>query len=199
MAQRRRGKELEDAILTATWQLLQTTGYSEMTMDDIANTAKTNKNAIYRRWKTKLEVTVEAIKKFSPVSEVFASMKAPDNGNLHDDLVELMDIPLTLIKPIGLKNIKGALRDALPNISKANAINYRKMTDNNILTKSLMTILKNAYRRSEIKTEPEKFTDTVKNMPIMLLISRIVSEEDYDQSTVLFFVEKILIPVFAAQ
>lgn len=199
MAQRRRGKELEDAILTSTWQLLQTTGYTPMTMDDIAGTAHTNKNAIYRRWNTKLEVTVAAIRKFSPVAEVFASLKAPNNGSLRADLIELMNIPLTLIRPIGLKNIKGALRDALPNFSKANAESYRRIFDENILRNYLMTILQNAYKRGEVKTDPETFPETVINMPIFLLITRIISKDHYDQETVLMFVNKILVPVFAAQ
>lgn len=196
---RRRGKDLEDAILTATWQFLQTTGYTQMTMDDIANTARTNKNAIYRRWKTKLEVTIASIKMFSPAAQVFASLKVPNNGNLRDDLIELMDIPLTFIRPIGLKNIKGALQDALPNISKINDDKYQELAGNNILLQYLATILKNAYRRGEIKTNPEQFASTIMNMPILLLISRIIGEEDYDQAAVEFYVDKILIPLFVAQ
>ncbi|MFT4005512.1 MAG: helix-turn-helix domain-containing protein [Lacrimispora sp.] len=61
---RRRGAALDNAILDQAWLLLQQMGYGRLTMDYVAHAAKTNKNAIYRRWSQKcyLVMTAEADK-----------------------------------------------------------------------------------------------------------------------------------------
>ncbi|MEV6880175.1 TetR/AcrR family transcriptional regulator [Amycolatopsis sp. NPDC051128] len=46
---RRRGTELEDAILRAAAEELAESGYAGLTMERVAQRAGTNKNALYRR------------------------------------------------------------------------------------------------------------------------------------------------------
>ncbi len=50
---RARGIAAEQAILQATLKILSTGGYSALTIDRVAATARASKTTIYRRWKTK--------------------------------------------------------------------------------------------------------------------------------------------------
>lgn len=58
---RRRGPELERAILDAAWGEITAVGYDRATMDGVAERAGTNKAALYRRWPNRTELLASAI------------------------------------------------------------------------------------------------------------------------------------------
>lgn len=58
---RRRGAELERALLDAAWGEVMDVGYDRATMDGIAKRAGTNKATLYRRWPNRTELLVVAI------------------------------------------------------------------------------------------------------------------------------------------
>lgn len=84
-ATRRRGAELEQAILRAAADELEESGYPGLTMDKVAKRAGTNKNAIYRRWPNRAALGVAAYKLL-----VVANTRIPDTGKLRDDVLELL-------------------------------------------------------------------------------------------------------------
>ncbi|MBN9177250.1 MAG: TetR/AcrR family transcriptional regulator [Microbacterium sp.] len=49
-AKRRRGRQLEEAILDAGWQQLLDAGYAGFTIDAVAERAGTSRSVLYRRW-----------------------------------------------------------------------------------------------------------------------------------------------------
>src|SRR5262245_65706797 len=82
---RRRGAELERAILDAGWEQLIAEGYEHFTIDTVAARARTSKPVLYRRWKTRedlLRATVRHRGAASPPS-------IPDPGPLRGDLPPL--------------------------------------------------------------------------------------------------------------
>ncbi|GAF38677.1 transcriptional regulator, TetR family [Agrilactobacillus composti DSM 18527 = JCM 14202] len=149
-ATRRRGKVLENAILTAAWEQLQQHGYAGMTMDDIAKTAHTNKNAIYRRWPTKLDVTIATL-------QIHVSLKdfyLPDTGDLRDDVVAFLSESIPLINAIGVQNIKAIARDRVLTIqsvldarAKQDPAKKGPSFQENIVVQYLKTILQRAFLR----------------------------------------------------
>jgi AcrR family transcriptional regulator len=82
---RRRGETLERAIFDAVLYQLQTVGYVGLTMEGIANCAKTGKAALYRRWPSKDDVVVDALEHMLP-----PLTDTPDHGNVRDDLLEAL-------------------------------------------------------------------------------------------------------------
>ena len=82
---RRRGAELEGAILRAASEELTESGYAGLTMDRVARRAGTNKNTIYRRWPSRAALGVAAYRQL-----VAATAPAPDTGELRGDALELM-------------------------------------------------------------------------------------------------------------
>ncbi|WP_020419599.1 TetR/AcrR family transcriptional regulator [Amycolatopsis sp. ATCC 39116] len=81
---RRRGAELEDAILQAAADELTESGFAALTMDKVAARAGTNKNALYRRWPNRLPLGVAAYQRLT------RSVPVPDTGNLRDDALALL-------------------------------------------------------------------------------------------------------------
>jgi AcrR family transcriptional regulator len=72
---RRRGAELERAILRAALDELAEAGYAGLTMDRVARRAGTNKNAIYRRWPNRAALGLAAYREL-----VVADNALPDTG-----------------------------------------------------------------------------------------------------------------------
>jgi AcrR family transcriptional regulator len=85
-ATRRRGTELEDAILDAGWKQLLAEGYDGFAFEAIAERAKTGKAVLYRRWPDKeaLLLAVLANQGFGVPVEV------PDTGSLREDVLTLL-------------------------------------------------------------------------------------------------------------
>ncbi|KHL96298.1 hypothetical protein QW71_07510 [Paenibacillus sp. IHB B 3415] len=79
---RRRGKELEAAILKAVREELQEQGYSNLTMDGVAERSGTSKAVLYRRWANRAEIVLAAIRERVPLP----LEEVPDYGNLRDDV-----------------------------------------------------------------------------------------------------------------
>ncbi|GAF38678.1 hypothetical protein JCM14202_500 [Agrilactobacillus composti DSM 18527 = JCM 14202] len=48
-------------------------------------------------------------------------------------------------------------------------------------------------------TDPKDFDGVILNLPVLLILSRLITENTYDQQTIEFFVDKVLLPVFKAQ
>ncbi|PXX71294.1 TetR family transcriptional regulator [Nocardia tenerifensis] len=84
-ASRRRGEELERAILTATLAELAEVGYSGLTMDRVATRARTSKTVLYRRWAGRAELVMDACE-----LDGAAEVDAPDTGALRSDVLTLL-------------------------------------------------------------------------------------------------------------
>lgn len=86
-ATRRRGQELEDAILRAAWRELLERGYAAATMEGVAERAGTSRPVISRRWPTKRDLVLATIR-HQGAHDVLGE---PDTGSLRADLVALLD------------------------------------------------------------------------------------------------------------
>lgn len=85
-ATRRRGAELEAALLDSAWEILSERGYGALTYEALAQQAKTAKQVIYRRWPTKRELLFALLEHHG---RSLPSVHA-DTGSLRDDILLLM-------------------------------------------------------------------------------------------------------------
>ncbi|WP_344669534.1 TetR/AcrR family transcriptional regulator [Catenulispora yoronensis] len=84
--QRRRGDELEAALLDAAWQEVVEVGFPKMTMESVAARARTGVAVLYRRWPNKDDLVLAAIRHFGTTNPI----EVPDTGNLRDDMIALL-------------------------------------------------------------------------------------------------------------
>ena len=84
---RRRGEELENALLDAAWEELATVGFASLTMESVAARAKTGVAVLYRRWSNKDELVLAAIDHYRRTHAV----ETPDTGTLRGDLLALLE------------------------------------------------------------------------------------------------------------
>ena len=85
---RRRGAELEDALLDAAWDELTEKGYNGLTFDAVAERAHTSRPVIYRRWPDRESLVLAAIRHHYDAEPI----DVPDTGTLAGDLRELLRI-----------------------------------------------------------------------------------------------------------
>jgi AcrR family transcriptional regulator len=94
---RRRGAELERAILDAAWEQLVAEGYEHFTIDTVAARAQTSKPVLYRRWKTRDDLLRDTARHVGAVSP---PPPAPDTGTLRGDLLALLGYANTTRNPM---------------------------------------------------------------------------------------------------
>lgn len=80
---RRRGEELESALLGAAWDELVETGYARLTMGSVAARARTSEAVLYRRWADKDRLVLAALQRHRDANPV----EVPDTGALRTDLL----------------------------------------------------------------------------------------------------------------
>jgi AcrR family transcriptional regulator len=87
MGERRRGADLERAILDAAWSELSARGYSGLTMEAVAERAGTSRPVLARRWDGKAPLAVAAIRQ--EIAKY--PMNVPDRGDLRSELLEFLE------------------------------------------------------------------------------------------------------------
>jgi len=160
MGTRRRGEELERAILHAAAEELRESGYAGMTMDRVAARAGTNKNAIYRRWPHRAALGIAAYRHLSD-----AAMPNPDTGTLRGDALEMLRrANRTWSSPHGavLRSLLAAVADdpALLDL-------MRERSGAETMDRVWLTMLERAVTRGE--ASPAAVHSRVATTPIMLL------------------------------
>jgi AcrR family transcriptional regulator len=87
---RPRSETARAAILGASIALIREVGYDAVTMEGIAARAGVGKATVYRWWKTREALVVEAI------GRIVAAVPDPDTGSTRDDLMVLMRATLRM-------------------------------------------------------------------------------------------------------
>lgn len=186
---RRRGELLENAILQAAWDELNEAGYTHMTMEKVAARAKTNKNALYRRWPNKAELLVAALHKYMPK----IAQDIPDTGNLRSDVLIMLRRITDPIQAIGAETIHGLIMDLREKmISAFSNINHTGMNEK--WNENMMTILGNAKKRGEISTT--NISPRILSLPIDLLrFEFLTTFKPVSDETVAEIVDEIFLPL----
>ena len=160
MPSRRRGAELEAALLQAAWDELVEKGYASFTLDAVADRAHTSRPVLYRRWPDRHELVRAAI---AQALEGYR-LPVPDTGGLRDDVLALLRelnatrVPLVTIMSVQLAGYyqeTGTSPADLKNLLSRGRRDY------------LGVIFARASARGDIA--PERVTERMKSLPFDLL------------------------------
>ncbi|EHI97515.1 regulatory protein TetR [Clostridium sp. DL-VIII] len=190
-ASRRRGAILENAILDEAWLLLNKMGYSKLTMDDVARAAKTNKNAIYRRWPQKCYLIFAALSRHLPSIELEVS----DHGSLREDLIALFNV-LNLFEIIRPDDLRDVILDMLSNMTPYDLFNV--INNGNGLRESTETIITRANQRKEISLSIDTISEKALNLPAILIINELVLHGRITETNTEDIIDNILLPIYKA-
>lgn len=137
---RRRGAELEAALLDAAWDELQAVGYADFTIDAVAHRAHTSRPVLYRRWPSRARLAHAAVRAHLPP----LTGEIPDTGALRTDILATLRQLRDRFERVGPAIMAGLATelDELPSDVLA------------IVPDVLATHLDRAVRRGEIGTRP---------------------------------------------
>ena len=141
---RRRGAELEQAILDAAWAELKDVGYTALTIEGIAARAGTSKTVLYRRWSSRAELVLAAWNQQVPVS-----LNGPaDTGALRSDLFALFTSVAHRVDSMMSEMIAGVMGEAFRHPEVIALLQERLKTAP--LTEGVRAIVRRAVERGEL-------------------------------------------------
>jgi AcrR family transcriptional regulator len=156
---RRRGRELEDALLDAAYAELIEGGLSAFTIDGVASRAQTSRPVLYRRWPTREELVIAAIRHHDEQHRP----PVPDTGTLRGDLIAVMkganQHRLQLVAPV-LSQLSGYFLET----GRTPAELRRELIGDRVTSDSV--IIRRAADRGEI--DPARITPRIAALPFDL-------------------------------
>ncbi|WP_348788024.1 TetR/AcrR family transcriptional regulator [Leifsonia sp. NPDC080035] len=186
-ARRRRGAELEAAILDAAWAELDENGYAGLTMEAVAARAGTSRPVLARRWPTRSELALAAIRQRFDADPI----QLADIGSLRDDTLDLLRQANVrrsqLISPLMLR---------FSGLVDGSAGGLAALRDQLIDSRptSMDTILARAEERGEI--DRAALTPMIVDLPFKLLrhelLMRMAPAED---DTLVAIVDEVFMPL----
>jgi AcrR family transcriptional regulator len=188
---RRRGEVLVDAILQAAWDELSEVGYSHLTMEAVAERAKTNKAALYRRWPSKARLVIAALQKRlpRPVETI------PDTGSLRADVLALFHEIIQPMQLIGAETLHGLMTEFLGQKLFSTFSQVKLSGGFEKWDAKMRQILKNAESRGEVNNV-EKINPRILSLPADLMrYELLTTHEPMSDETVAEIVDDIFLPL----
>jgi AcrR family transcriptional regulator len=139
---RRRGEELYAAILEATLAELAEAGYSRLAMERVAARAGAGKASLYRRWPSRAELVVAALRHHYRGPETI-----PDTGSLRDDVLALLRLGATRLNGVFGEAARGLMAESLIDPDRTASLRANMFTTRNRL---MGEILEHAAARGDI-------------------------------------------------
>jgi AcrR family transcriptional regulator len=186
---RRRGAELEHAILEAVREELASVGYTGLTMDGIAARAQTSKPVLYRRWPSRAQLVMAAMRRDVP-----RSGELPDAGDLRSDLVALLRRLARRFDDWPKGMIAGLLAETL-NDPELSALIQDLFTGP--MSQLSAEVMDRAAARGEINGD--RLTPRIRRLPLDLLRSEVFLRGQAPPDTYIDqVVDEILLPLLHA-
>lgn len=105
---RPRSEHSHEAILDAVLRLLEAEGYDALTIEGVARHAGVGKQTIYRWWKCKAELVLEAY-----ANHAASKTPVPDKGSLRADLEAYLSAAFKRLTDISGPIMRGLMADAV--------------------------------------------------------------------------------------
>lgn len=173
-----------EAIHAAVMEELAEVGYPALSIERVAERARTGKASIYRRWPTRLELVLDAIDHVMPRLD-----DVPDTGNVRDDLL----LVLRRIAAVMGSRAGAAARACVDGTDDelANAVRERLLPPRKAM---MLSILERAADRGEVR--PEAVTQRIAETGPMLLHGELLQRgAPITDDAVVAIVDEVLMPL----
>ncbi|MFB7306810.1 TetR/AcrR family transcriptional regulator [Streptomyces sp. NPDC056192] len=187
---RRRGAELETALLDAAWDELIAMGFEELTYEAVAARAGTSRAVLYRRWPTKRELVLAALSRKAPP----VPNEPPDTGNLRSDVIALLRFIVRRMHELApVRQVLAAEQGADTELSAYLASRNREPGGD-----WMRTVLDRAARRGEIDSAAS-LPDRLVALPVVLVLHELLmarrapSDADLEEIVDLLFLPLVML------
>ena len=192
-AHRRRGAELERALLEAAWAELTDKGYAKFTMDAVAVRAGTSRPVLYRRWPDRHALLRDTLGHLGRRDAVVA----PDTGSLRGDMLALMrtanDTRAELIALVSV-HLGGYFQETGSSPAELGDAVFPERPLHAILD----TIYQRAAERGEI--DPDRVSARMRTLPLDLLRAEVlVTFRPMAAQDIAEIVDTLFLPLVLAQ
>ena len=188
VASHRRGRGREPAIRQAALKLLAEVGFDRMSMDAVAARAHASKATIYRRWASKFDLVLDAVR--CRAAETF---DLPDTGSLRGDIVATLRAMADGIGGDDAELMAGVLRAMQSAPDLADCVRAQVIEQKRYVGRTLVA---RAVARGELPVgaEPEIFHETASALMFFRLL---VLGEPADDAYLTHLTDDVLIPLLA--
>jgi len=188
VASRRRGEELEQAILSATWEEFQEVGFAKLTMEGVARRAGTSKPVLYRRWSSPLELMVTCATNRMPSAD-----SIPDTGTLREDTVAVLTLLRERMFLVGQSAMLGML-SVVSTDPETLRIFVKRFVSHLLLL--MDTVIERAVARGEI--EPDRLTERLRKLPIDLARNEFLITGSLGDEAIAEILDEVFFPALQA-
>jgi AcrR family transcriptional regulator len=188
---RRRGEELERAILDAAWAELADHGYDRLTMDGVALRARTSKPVLYRRWPNRVELVFAVLNRNAPDYQ-----EPPDTGELRSDLALFLGQLMHRFDDLPMAAVHGLLVDILRVPELLTRFRSGMLAGGPLIT--LETMMRRAAERGEIRAD--RVTPRTVSLPLDLLRDAfLLTGEVPGDEVVAEVLDEVVLPLLRAE
>ena len=144
---RPRSAEADRAILAATVALLAEAGFAAITMERVASSAGVGKATVYRRWASKVDLVIDAIR------TGMHDIEPPGTGSLRQDLVTLMSVQIDWLRDSETgRMVAGLSAEIQHNAELADALRTNLIISRRDVVRR---ILADAVRSGEVRSDAD--------------------------------------------
>jgi AcrR family transcriptional regulator len=186
---RRRGVQLEDAILDAAWAELQECGYPGLTLDGVARRAGTSRPVLSRRWPSRPALATAALGRHMAQNPIVV----PDLGSVRDEICLLLRRLSDLARPDMIRlffDMQKDLADKQSNFADMRAHLRTQIADSDVM----QIILRRAIERGEIAAG--RLTPRIVSLPADLARHEILMTfEPLSDESIKEIVDEVFLPL----
>ncbi|MBV9592266.1 MAG: TetR/AcrR family transcriptional regulator [Actinobacteria bacterium] len=191
---RKRGAELEDAILSAAYEQLLEVGYSTFSVEAVATRARTGKASIYRRWPTRTDLVLDCLCTKLPSPQECGGQEFSDDVTTADALRQVArTIAGVLAGPAGeaIRAVKGSA-GADPELARQIDLRFGAPR-----REAMLELLRRGVRRGEVRPEAV-CPEVAEVLPALLHYRILMLEQQLSPAEVVSMVDTVVLPLVRA-
>ncbi|MFB5269548.1 TetR/AcrR family transcriptional regulator [Paenibacillus enshidis] len=193
--ERRRGEKLEKAILEAAYEIMQTSGYEQMTFQNVAKQAKTSRTVIYGRYHNQVDL-LYALVQYRLTQALGGKMidLVQEKGSLREDLSAVLELYQQFLEAVGPEIMSAILFELSQKNEQFQQLSVRGRESNIAVMKKVQEF---ARQRGEISHE---FSVMQMSLPFDILrFENMVRGGRVSKEYLSQLVDEVLMPVYVKE
>lgn len=193
--ERRRGEKLEKAILEAAYEIMQISGYEQMTFQNVAKQAKTSRTVIYGRYHNQVDL-LYALVQYRLTQALGGKMidLVQEKGSLREDLLAVLELYQQFLEAVGPEIMSAILFELSQKNEQFQQLSVRGRESNIAVMKKVQEF---ARQRGEISHE---FSVMQMSLPFDILrFENMVRGGRVSKEYLSQLVDEVLMPVYVKE